>query len=229
MADDRVIVFQNGDKKDKSRENHPLLPPWPFRALIVGAPNSGKTNCALNLIAKIEPEPGVYYIIHGDPESKDYELLRDAVTVDPDEMDLSFIDEMAEREPKTRILVIIDEVGIADLEAKKRKEFRQLFMHKSSHKNCSVIMVYQDFNLVPMSIKKMCDVYVFCGKVVEKHIRRIFANMSGISKDEFEELESLKRSNYDSIWIDKFLEPDDKYKFRLNLWNPVIRRKVMWE
>ena len=77
MMKAKVVAFDNSDKKkaekwDDKKDKHGNLDlanfPCPFRCLLLGPPNSGKSNLIKNLIIHQKPRFTDIYVIHQDSD-----------------------------------------------------------------------------------------------------------------------------------------------------------------
>lgn len=152
---DQLLTFKNPDKKwhEKWQVGRGMMNiPHPFRCVLCGPPNCGKTSTVLNLIAAQSPEFKLVVVIHCDPEhTKEYDglpVVMCASIPSPDQWDDS-----------EKTLVILDDLEYKTLIPPQKKALDRLFGYVSTHRNVSVCLTAQDvFNTTP-SVRRMTNVW----------------------------------------------------------------------
>jgi len=202
-------VFHNKEKefheiwtKERNKANFP----HPFRCLIAGPPNCGKTNMIHNLISFQEPPFQKIFIMHPDPENKEYENIKYKHLEDIPNKKL-FI-------KTVKNLLIIDDSELKNL--RKNEEINKLFSHVSTHRNLSIIISTQDItSQLFITIPRMSNIFIIF-KYHNVDCIQIIANKIGIGK---KDLVSIMLENmiepHDSLCFDRTLTT--KYPLRKNL------------
>jgi len=77
LENDKIYVFANPDKKARIRlGDNDYMPFIGDRILYSGPPNVGKRNMILNLMFRIDPPPDSIHLIHYDPDTIEYDILK---------------------------------------------------------------------------------------------------------------------------------------------------------
>lgn len=244
---DTLLIYSNPDKigtGGKSGKGR-YMPKFPFRALMCGPPGCGKRNTTLNLIMRLDPPPTSIHIIHIDPETTEWDLLKKICPVyfytpdDPPnfaELDSYTNAEVPDYDPnrpkrpnmtggvRERALAIIDETPTKLLSKEALKELQSIMGYGSTHKNIAVLFMYQDLTSCDPYVRRMFDFYCLW-KSPDSGAMQLAATRVGVPFDELEELMSACQKKTDFITIDATRHPDDPYRFRLNLIYPANRVK----
>jgi tRNA uridine 5-carbamoylmethylation protein Kti12 len=142
--------------------------PSPFRMLMLGPPNSGKSTLAKNIVVHQDPPFDEVYIVHEDAgATREYDDLEPSGML-AEIPGLAFWDALPtmEEDPKTgeerpiKRLVIVDDVEYTSASKQRLKDLAILMRFASSHKNLSVIVSHQSFFDLPVIAKKVADVFV---------------------------------------------------------------------
>jgi hypothetical protein len=226
-----LIIFDNKDKHFHESWAHGrgiANFPHPYRALLVGPPNSGKSNLIKNLILHADPPFERAFLLypgskgkedgdfkHKTDEYNDVEGIEGLDTVPPPEF---FVKAGDKKSRKT--LVIVDDVDLKALSKEERSNLDRLFGTVSTHRNVSIMATAQDWFSTPPVIRRMSNVWI-----VWKH--RDSASMELISRKTGENLEELfltvARGPYDSITIDNTSRTP--MPLRLNIFSKVYTTK----
>lgn len=207
--ENKIYIFPNKDKKfhEKwTKERRPLNIPHPFRAVLLGKPNSGKTLISKNLILHQRPKFQKIYLIHCDAK----------FTKEWDDVGVSILEDIPDPTwwpGKVKTLVIIDDAAVNKLSKEQDKNLDRLFGFCSTHKNISVIITQQDAFKVPVSVRRNSNLWILW-KADDLDSTDIIRRRVGIKKEKWEELFGMIKSNHDSVWID--LTNKSPYKLRFN-------------
>lgn len=193
-----IIALPNQDKKwhESWYTTRNLLNfPHPWRAVLCGPPNSGKTTVIKNLVLRAYPEFEEIKVIHCDGNfTKEYE-----------DLDVEMLDgnipapEDWEGEKKT--LVILDDLEFRQMSKDQKRNLDRLFGFVSTHKNISVIATSQDaFNLMPC-VRRCANIFVLW-KSHDMDAMATLARKSGLKAEDFRQLFKLCDKPKDSLWID---------------------------
>lgn len=235
--------LKNSDKSshetwDSPQNRKKINFPHPFRALVSGPPNSGKTTSILNILIGAQPIFDNIFIIHPeifDPNIQEAdEVKNEKILVEdckigeykgvkftaglkyfPSPTYFDFIKDK-------KNLLIIDDVELRNYV--KGKPYRasrinKLFSYTSTHRSLSIIITAQDIysQLLP-AIYRLCNVFVLY-KFKDANQVGLIARNIGIKQDKLKQLFKLCRTNHDSITIDN--TADSPYPYRFNILNPI--------
>lgn len=218
-----LIIFDNPDKVGSGQPSGepPWMPSWPFRALLIGPPGSGKRNAALNLIWRLDPPPSHIHIVHIDADTKEYKTLEDLadVTMYTPEDPVSFKELEGDRP-----LVIVDEVPSKMLAGEPLRELTQLLTYGSTHRSCSVIMMFQNLTSIDVAQRRMFNFFCIWPNV-DDAVLNLTAHRIGVPPEEMKELMSICRHPRDFLTVDASRQPNDPYRFRLNMMYPIQASK----
>ena len=240
----RLLIFANPEKaRGRPSGKHPGLPHWPYRLLLCGSPGCGKRSQLLNLIMRHDPVPSAFHIVHADPDTIEYDCLKDLgspiyfYTSDdlPTAQNIRGETPGGDREvhptPVTEEtiggrdeseapLVIIDEVTSDMIRGDNKVRIERLMNYLSSHFNTSVAICSQSIVNLPPKVRRAFSHFVLY-KQPSDDANSLAASRSGIPLACLKELFELCRSRHDSIMVDSTRNPEDRLRFRLNLFEPI--------
>ena len=128
--------------------------PHPFRAVLLGPPNMGKSTVAKNILLRADPPFKAVKVIHCDPEyTQEYDDLKIV------EM-LGEIPAPDEFEGEQKTLVILDDLEVKQLPKDQNRNLDRLFGFVSTHKNISVVLCSQDPFNVPAIVRRCANLWV---------------------------------------------------------------------
>ncbi len=223
---DRILVFSNPDKTMNGTPGGKAewLPNYPFRMLLCGPPGSGKRNTALNCLMRLDPAPEIIKVLHIDPETKEYEVLR-TLLPKGGEFDYYTPDEppnFSELDGKKRSLVVIDETPTRAMSKQSLADLDRLLAYGSTHKNTAVVFSYQNLTDIAPGLRRAFNYFVLF-PAVDEQVMTLAAHRVGVPVEELRELMTLCREPHDSITIDATRPPDSIWRYRLNLIFPIFR------
>ena len=201
MLPQRLVHLPNNDKGfheawDAKRD--PLNIPHPFRCLLNGLPNSGKTSAIFNILARVEPPFEKAYLFHCDAESKEYS---DAGV----EM-LSGVPPPSFWNPTIKTVVIIDDVNLKKLPKDEQGNLNRLLGYVSTHKNVSVFITCQNYFDLPKCVMK-CSNFFVLWKPNDLDSLGIIGRRVGLNKKKLNKIsDQVWESGRDprtALWIDK--------------------------
>ena len=213
---DKLIPIKNDDK-----EFHESWTPGrnmlnichPFRAVILGTPNCGKSTTAKNIIIRQDPPFEEVYVIHCDYENtKEYE--------DVGAQMLGEIPAPEEWEGQVKTLVILDDLEYKQMSKIQKKNLDRLFGYVSTHKNISVILCAQDPFNVPPCVRRMSNLWILW-KINDTDSLNTCARKAGMKKDEIKDIFKMFDDPRDSLWIDN--TSHSPWPMRKNGFIPIVK------
>ena len=202
-----LIPFPNVDKKwhEKWGEGRDLINfPHPFRGVLLGPPNSGKSTCVKNILIRADPPFEVMTVIHADPEnSHKYD--------DTDAKVIGTITKPEEWSGVKKSLVVIDDIDVARLHREQATALDRLFGYVSTHKNISVFLCSQDPFNVPALVRRCATLWILWPMTDVSSVRACAKKCGNVT---FEQLFELCENRHDSIWVD--LSDNTPAKIRKN-------------
>ena len=206
----RLIGLGNRDKgfhEHWYKGRNMLNIPHPWRAVLLGPPNVGKTTVIKNLILRAQPEFQEIFVIHCDVDG----------THEYDDLDcemLSEIPDPASWEGEVKTLVICDDIPLKEMAKDQKSNLDRLFGYVSTHKNISVALTSQDTFNVPPSVRRCANIFVMW-KMVDIDSLATTARKSGLKSNSMYSIFSqLMTGSKDSLWLD--LTTDSPYPMRKN-------------
>jgi hypothetical protein len=195
-----MIFFPNPDKKghEKWTPGRDLLDfPKPYRMVLFGNPNSGKTAYITNIIMRAEPAFDKIYVFHPDPESREYAMLGDHVEM---------LDEMPDKlfcNPKLKNLLILDDIEYKNLSKVDKASLDRLTGYTSTHRNCCVILTAQDAFNIPPSVRRNANIFFLWKNVPDLNSLAQVATKVGLTADKlFSIFNSCMPGQRDSLCLD---------------------------
>lgn len=220
---DEIIVMKNPDKKfhEKWSAGRKLLDiPAPFRCLIAGKPNCGKSAIITNLIIHRKKMFKYVCVVHAAPETtKEYdELEPDLMTnfvptveaieswgIDP-------TDEKATTSKDVSKLIIVDDLLLDQLPRDQLRNLIQIYSYVSTHCNCSVISTLKSLFGVNPLITKMCNLYIVFRDNSQRYLDAASEGMDlepGVLKQFFNQNQD---DEHVSFWCDYTKNSPAKYR-----------------
>jgi hypothetical protein len=210
------LVFENPDKRDAGDVTASELS-WPWRHCIVGPPGSGKQVLLLNQILRMRERTARTVVIHLDKTTLEYNKVADEIYSLDDGFDVTALGD-----GEQRTLLILDELPWANLKKDQRVSLVTLFRYGSTHKNCSIALLYQVFSKIPVEVRRMCSAFSFfpgCDRQELPHM----AMAVGVNLLELKSLLCLTRSKQESITVDTAVPADHPLRYRLCFVWPIVR------
>lgn len=213
-----MIILPNTDKGswyEKYDENHhgfDILV-HPFKLILAGKPNSGKTLCIHNLFLRIQTSglPFDTLIIIQPGSSTEYDHLDPTIILNdiPDVESIICPD-------NGKTLIIIDDFELSKLNKIQLKNINMLFRYVSSHHNISVMLSYQSFFDIPAIMRKTCNYFILY-KTNNIDEMSIIAKRVGFTKKPFIKLfrENIT-DKHDFLLID--MQCPEQYQIRKNFY-----------
>jgi replication-associated recombination protein RarA len=200
MLPRKIIPIENPDKlfHEKWYNNRNLLNlPHPYRAVMLGPPNVGKTTVVKNLILRAHPQFEEIYVIHCDPSyTEEYDDLGDGCTI------LEEIPRQDEFEGKVKTLVVLDDLEFKFMDKDQKRNLDRLFGFVSTHKNISCCLCSQDPFNVPAIVRRCSNLWVLW-KMTDMDAMATCARRTGMKSLTFKKIfQKLMTEPHDSLWID---------------------------
>jgi ABC-type cobalamin/Fe3+-siderophores transport system ATPase subunit len=194
----KIIAIPNPDKlfHEKWTETRDLLNfPHPFRCVLFGPPNCGKTNIIKNIMIRSDFEEAI--LIHCDSEhTKEYDDLENIIV-------LNEIPAPDEWGGIKKTIVILDDLEYKGMDKKQKQNLNRLFGYVSTHKNISVFLTSQDCFNVPSSVRRCANVWILWRSADIDNMANM-ARKSGISSKDMKKIfNQLMQTSRDSLWIDR--------------------------
>lgn len=241
MSLKKLKHLPNADKKTHENwsEGRKLIDfPHPYRALITGLPNCGKTTSVLNILVGAKPVFDNIFIIHPETFDTNVEEEKERLNANiliPD----CTINEYAgvkftagltyfpsptffDNIQSKKNLLIIDDIELKNYvkgRPYRSSRINKLFSFTSTHRSLSIIITAQDpYSQLLPCIYRFCNVFVLY-KFRDKNQVGVLARNVGMKKDMLDAMFELCKSNHDSICIDNTI--DSPAPFRLNILNTI--------
>lgn len=197
MLPNRIIPIPNADKsfhETWTKGRNPLNIPHPFRAVMLGPPNVGKTTIAKNIILRAKPQFEKVYVIHCDSDTKEY-----------DDIGAEFLEEIPAPEEwawDCKTLCVLDDLEFKSMNKIQKKNLNRLFGFVSTHKNISVILCSQDPFNVPPIVRRCSNLWVLW-KMSDLDALSTCARKTGMKPADFHGIfNKLMTGPKDSLWLD---------------------------
>lgn len=193
----KIIPIPNADKKfhESWKPNDDELDfPHPFRCILSGPVNVGKTTLIKNIIIRQKPFFEELFVIHCDAEyTKEYEDVEAEL--------LTEIPSPSDWQGLKKTLVILDDVEYQKLSKEQQSNLDRLFGFCSTHKNISVIATCQDFFRLFPSAKRMSNIFVIW-KSNDMDSFKMISRKCGLKQEQFLNIFESFTERRDSLWID---------------------------
>ena len=197
---DVLLPLSNPDKdfhERWSKGRNMLDLPHPFRGVLLGPPNCGKSTTVKNILIRAHPAFEAVTVIHCDPEhTKEYADLGDACVIRGD------IPGPAEWSADVKQLVIIDDLEVKSLGKEQMRNLDRLFGYASTHKNISVVLCSQDAFNVPPIVRRCSNLWVLW-RGPDLDAMACVARKSGLTAKDLKRIFDSFTSDKDSVWIDR--------------------------
>ena len=216
----KIVPMPNPDKKlhESYKTSHnPIRFPKPFKCVISGRPNSGKSLMALHIIMAHQdrkPKFDEIRIIHGCADTHTSEWERIEPTSQRQD-----IPSYTEYDPKKRTLLVFDDTDYTNLRNDELMRLSELVRFGSSHCNISCIFLTQVFFRIPKVIKDCSNVFIIY-RPVDLDETATLGRRVGLKKEDI----SHMFDNFLPHWRDSLLInliPGAPSKFSKNLFTPI--------
>jgi len=198
------LFHESVDMQDYANMAHPS------RIIFCGQPNSGKSLCILNLLLHKQPPFQKIYLIHNDPNTKEYSSI-----------DCEILDELPEIDDvdtDKRNLIIIDDIEYKTLSREQKALLDRYFGCYSTHCNISIFLTAQDAISIPPTIRRMAS-HVFLWRSGDLNHLSILSSRFGLTKKDLSYIfTNILTDPHDSLLIDG-TRPTCRY--RKNIFTPL--------
>lgn len=190
--------------------------PHPFRCLLLGPPNSGKTNCIKHIMMRCKPAFERVVIVHCTPDlTNEYQDCAGA----------EIVGEIPPREffdDSIKNLVILEDLDFGHMGREQATRLDRLYGNWSTHGNISICSTSQDFYNMPAGVRRCTNFFVLW-KPVDENVLPTVARRVGVSVDKLSALFTLCPGSHDSVWVDK--TDGTPYPIRINAFDiPITSR-----
>ena len=227
LPKNQLVFLKNKDKDfhEKWYQGRNLLNiPHPFRAILFGSPNSGKTNMIFNLIMRSNPAFEKIYVLHPDPESVEYSVLGDHCEM------LSEIPEIDFCDKDLKNLLIVDDIELKTLKKHEKARLDRICSYSSTHRNLSLALTSQDAFNVPPSIRRNANIFFMYKNVPDLSSLSTVATRTGLNSSQLFNIFGLCNDIRDCLCVD--MTPNSPARLRINGFKKVdknIRGKYFLE
>lgn len=199
MIPNKLLHLQNPDKEfhEEWTKNRNLLNfPHPFRCVLLGPPNCGKTSLIKNVIMRAEPDYEEIYVVHCDSNyTKEYDDLGDSCIL------LDEIPQPSDWRGEVKTLVVLDDLEYKFMDKLQKQSLDRLFGYVSTHKNISCCLAAQDCFNVPPIVRRCSNVW-FLWQMADINAMSAVASRTGMESHRFKKIFSKFKSYHDSLCID---------------------------
>lgn len=169
----------------------------PFRMVLSGKPNCGKSSYVKNAIIRAEPPFEKIYIIHADSEAQEWKHDIPNIEILEDIPEPSFF---SENEEKT--LVVLDDISFTNLTKEQKSNLGRLFGFVSTHCNVSVACCNQNFFDIAPVCRKLANIWVVWRPASYEELNTIGRRV-GIKNKNLQRIFDRDLRNYhDSLTVD---------------------------
>jgi hypothetical protein len=180
-----------------------------------------KTLCAKNILLRAHPQWDRIILCHCDSESKEWS----DIDVAPEDQffnneipPLDFFNGKPENE---KWLVILEDVEFAN--EGKNRELSMLFRYISTHKQVSVLLMYQNFINIPKIARRLANIFVIW-KMPDRTQMEIIGAKVGLKKGELLDMfDAICPERYDNLCFD--MTTNSPAPIRKNLFQKVSIQK----
>ncbi len=197
---EELIHIPNPEKKYHEnwiKGRNKLNFPHPFRMLLLGGVNSGKTNIIKNIILRANPSFKEIFLYHcGGQYVKEYNDIEFENLDNIPEPDDEIFD------PLVKKLLIIEDKEFKFMDKQELKRLDRVFGYVSTHRNLSILCTGQDFFNLPPPVRRMSNIFVIW-KTKDTDSLKTIGRRVGLKKEELISLISTNLKNKrDSLWLD---------------------------
>ena len=203
-----VIPIKNHDKTwhqpidmdDLANLSHPC------RVILCGNPNSGKSLCILNLLLHKNPPYKKIYLVHNDPNTKEYNSIDCEI--------LEELPDIDDIDSEKSNLIIIEDVDYKSMSREQRALLDRYFGCYSTHCNVSLYLTAQDAISIPATIRRMASHIILYRSNDLNHMAILSSRFGLTPKDLSYIFKNILTDPHDSLLIDS-TRPTCRYRKNL--------------
>lgn len=208
----KIIPIHNSDKtwhESWTEGRNMLNIPHPFRAVLLGKPNSGKSTIVKNLLIRADPPFEDVYVIHCDSKNtKEYIDCGNRVHM------LQEIPKPEEWEGKVKTLVVLDDLEFKQMSKDQKRNLDRLVGYCSTHKNISVCVCSQDAFSVPTIVRRCANLFILWAMSDLDSMSRMARKTGLKSHNLYTLFNKILNKPKDSLWVD--MSDGSPYPLRKN-------------
>lgn len=199
-----------------------------FRQLLVSPPGSGKSTVLKNQLLRMKFQR-IYVVLPKKSESVEWNECTDPEYIF-NSGEIPDIPTIAKDSQEIKTIIIFDDVNFDDLNKEQQTAIISLWRHYSSHYGIWCAVTCHNFSDVDKTLRRSSNLFTLFGNVPDLVSMQQVFQKSGITKDKFERLWKLCKSNHDHIQIDLIKNSKDfKLRVRFNSVTPVLFREDLVE
>jgi len=234
-------IYHNPDKTGHIGvpEYNKCQPAHPSRIIVVGKPGCGKRSVMYNVLENFEFDFDTVTEVHASACSSEHDIFEDAEdyqcwqwsdisdgTAEPYNLiGLPPISRFEKRNPdgsQMNHLLIMDEPP-CEWTTRMRREIGTLMNYNSTHNNCTIFLITQHFQNLPVQVREAATHFVFFPTPNRLQVN-FMASKSGV--DLWSLFQRFCRNKYDSIMVDM---TGDGPRVRRNIYEPIEQGEVVRE
>ena len=208
----KIIPIHNADKNwhecwDDKRNM--LNIPHPFRAVLLGKPNSGKSTIVKNLLLRADPPFEELYVIHCDSKN-----TKEYIDCGSKVMMLQEIPKPEEWPGLVKTLVVLDDMEFKQMSKDQKRNLDRLVGYVSTHKNISVCVCSQDAFNVPPIVRRCANLFILWAMADLDSMSRMARKTGLKSHNLYTLFNNILNKPKDSLWVD--MSDSTPYPLRKN-------------
>ena len=217
----KLTIIKNPEKQfheEWTKKRTKLNFPHPFRSIISGPPNSGKTNIVKNIVLHqgMDGTNGIFdkiLLVHCNGDS----TIEYTDCVDEILPEIPPVEYWADKDINQKVLFIIEDISFKLLSKQEKENLKRLYGNVSTHKGVSTIITCQSLYDIDDPLIRRCTNLFILFPCNDNTYNKITSRKIGLPPDDLERLfRDHCKSTHDSIWIDNTGNNTSPYPIRLN-------------